>query len=381
MIFKLSCKVSVAFCHTIRDENGLCCTIFCLGGHISPIFSKLFQKLLGVFTAWCKIRRNHVEVLTVTIDTLFDNALLNQEIGGYVYAIIENETATIKTAGQASPELAMSENLHFDIASLSKLVVTTRIMQLVEDEEIDLDTPVQDILESFRIAHITVEDLLLHRSGFNPSVSKKYLESKQLIKTSIMHAYDWQEANYHTMTYSCINFIILGWIIEALDGSLDHSLNEHVLKPLGMHDTTFNPVSTPLIVPSEIHPTRGLICGTVHDETAASLDGISGNAGLFSTIHDLIAFTNGYLQKTILTPETIDIIVDTNQELRSLGWNLHLYEGQPYLFHTGFTGPAIIMDLNRGRALIILTNRTFPSRSNTAFIETRLKIYDAFLGM
>lgn len=337
--------------------------------------------MLGVFAAWCKIRRNHVEVLTVTIDTLFDNAITNQEIGGYVYAIIENETVTIKTAGQATPDLAMTERLHFDIASLSKLVVTTRIMQLVEDEEIGLDTPVQDILESFMMAHITIEDLLLHRSGFNPSVSKKYLESQQLIKTSIMLGYDWQESNYHTMTYSCINFIIIGWIIEVLDGSLDQSLNEHVLKPLGMHETTFNPSITPFIVPSEIHPARGLICGTVHDETAAALGGISGNAGLFSTIHDLVAFTNGYLQKTILTPETIDIMADTNQDLRSLGWNLHLYQGKPYLFHTGFTGPAIIMDLKRGRALIILTNRTFPSRSNTAFIETRLKIYDAFLGM
>lgn len=267
----------------------------------------------------------------------------------------------------------------FDIASLTKLFTSTRILQLMEKGKLNLNDNVKIHLPLFQNKNITIKDCLLHRSGFKPSPSKRYQMQRQEIINSIMEGDDFKESDYLSTQYSCINFIILGLIIESLDKTdLDQSFNRYIFDPLKMSDTSFNPKQRNLCAPTEINQKRGLIQGIVHDQTAFAMGGVAGNAGLFSTLDDLIKFSKALMNNIILNEETIDLLFKTNVEKRSLGWNI-FKENPQVLYHTGFTGPSITFDRENRKIFIVLTNRTFPHRNNTKFLNIRDEIIEDFL--
>ena len=95
-----------------------------------------------------------------------------------------------------------------------------------------------------------------------------------------------------TVIYSCMGYILLGRILEKICGEpLDKIVQRLVLDPLGMKDTCYCPAEGRVCVSTEKEKTSDdYICGHVHDENAHSIGGVSGNAGLFSTLDDCIQF-------------------------------------------------------------------------------------------
>lgn len=180
------------------------------------------------------------------------------------------------------------------------------------------------------------------------------------------------------MVYSDLNFILLGMIIEKVDEeSLDKSLKTHVFEPLEMNNTGYCLNENKRnFVPTEKTDKRGLIQGEVHDETAYMLNGVSGNAGLFSTIGDLKNFCIMYLQKgkykgkTIIPSDMIDTLFNYNFMGRTLGWQ-RWNKNSKTLWHTGFTGTSIALDLDHSTFFICLTNRVNPTRKNQKWINVR----------
>ena len=112
------------------------------------------------------------------------------------------------------------------------------------------------------------------------------------------------ELNHETGTkisYSDLNYIMLGEIVELLSGM---PLNEYAKKilfePLEMKDTCYNPSDKERCAPTEIRDDetyRGLVRGAVHDETAYAMGGVAGHAGVFSTVKDMSHFIQMILGK------------------------------------------------------------------------------------
>lgn len=303
-------------------------------------------------------------------------------IPGITLSIITKDTSFIDVYGLSKyPDTPLRDDAVYDIASLTKMFTTTRILQLIEDNQLTFDTPIKDILPDFKEETIQIKHCLLHRSGMLPSVRGRYTMNHDEMVTSILNCDDWVNPVDTKMDYSCINYLILGLVIEALDTSLNESISKNILQPLHMVDTQYNPQDTGRFVPTEITDARGLISGVVHDETAHNFGGVAGNAGLFSTIADLNQFVKSYLgfETPVLSQETIKLLNQTNVDMRSYGWNLHPYRGKNYLFHTGFTGPSILLDLDNQAGFIILTNRIHPKREDTGYLKRRLELFDAFL--
>jgi CubicO group peptidase (beta-lactamase class C family) len=151
------------------------------------------------------------------------------------------------------------------------------------------------------------------------------------------------------------------------------------------------------IAPTEIGGSmnRGLIHGTVHDENTFFLGGVSSHAGLFSTAEDLAVLSqmllnNGiYHHQRFFKPTTI-LEWTTPQNippgsLRALGWDTPSLKGSsagdhfsPGSFgHTGFTGTSIWIDPQRNIAIILLTNRVYPTRERTGIYQVRRDFYNA----
>ncbi|KMO59556.1 beta-lactamase, partial [Lacticaseibacillus rhamnosus] len=170
---------------------------------------------------------------------------------------------------------------------------TTRILQLLLAGKIQLDQPIGSLVSGLRYPQLTIEQLMLHRSGLPADVPHAHALDRagliQAVKTMAAVA-----PPDTTTLYSDLNFILLGWAIAAVDGSLAASLHQHVFEPLGMPATGYCPQA---VAPSDFVPTEnvsergGVLRGTVHDHKAFLLDGVSGHAGLFSTLGDLTTFT------------------------------------------------------------------------------------------
>ena len=192
-----------------------------------------------------------------------------------------------------------------------------------------------------------------------------------------------------------MGYILLGKLLERLTGEpLDALAEERIFRPLGMEWTRYNPPAEwtdkcaatedsnnfeKRMVDYQPHKWReGVIVGEVHDENAHFLGGVSGNAGLFSTATDIAKFCQMLINggDNVLRPESIEQMAAIHttglNESRGIGW-IVLEDGS--LYHTGFTGTSIRVNLERKLYAILLTNRVHPDASLTGIADFRSKFY------
>lgn len=307
-------------------------------------------------------------------------------------------------------KLPMLEGTLFDLASLTKPIATaTSVMILKDRGNIDLHQDIQTYLPDFTRKEISIFNLLTHTSGL-PAWKPLYLEVKAPIspfrKRGIYNHDDKEVVNYLSnipldyetgskVVYSCLGYILLGKMIQNMTGSgLDEFAKKEIFDPLGMKNTLFNPpdnrkeecVATEDSNSFEKRMTNyrdhkwreGVIVGEVHDENAHFLGGVAGNAGLFSTATDLMKFSKMLIDggNDILSPESVNMIsaIQTSglNESRGIGWII-LPDGT--LYHTGFTGTAIWINLEHNISATLLTNRVHPDATKEGIIEFRQNFY------
>jgi len=281
---------------------------------------------------------------------------------------------------------AMRPDTIFDLASLTKLFTGVATTQLADRGRIRLDAPVAEYLPEFAAngkQGITVEQLLTHTSGLQPEVSLWKLPPDQRIP-SVMNLAP-QHPPGSGYEYSDPNFIALGVLVSRVSGKpLDQVVHERIAAPLGMRDTGYNPPPSKLhrIAATEFQttPPRGMIRGQVQDENAWSLGGVAGEAGMFSTAHDLAvlgqALLNGgtYRGHRILSPErTRQLLSNHNQRFpgnaHGLGfeldqrWYMAGLSSPATAGHTGFSGTSLVLDPKSRSIAVLLTNRVHPTRT------------------
>lgn len=278
-------------------------------------------------------------------------------------------------------KIPVNSDTLYDLASLTKVVCTTTlILKLIEENYFTLDTPVANIIPEFKYPNVTIKHLLTHTSGLisDDKEYKNCLNANEIWEFTLNRPLVCETGS--KVEYSDFGYIILGKVIEHFKISIEEYAKEVIFKPLGMASTCFNPHLKGLIsrcAASEFTPNRGLIRGIVHDGKAFKLDGLSGNAGLFSNIKDLTKFVRMILDDgyPVLKKDSIDLFkkcyTENLNESRTLGWifsdkNSTVGEvcSDCSLWHTGFAGGSIYIDFVRKCSIIILTNRVHPSRDN-----------------
>lgn len=308
-------------------------------------------------------------------------------IPGYNMAIVTPDDEYVRTYGyrQLVPEKkpATRETL-YDLASLSKVVSTnTCILKLMEAGELTLDTTIHSIVPEIVNPNYTVFDCMTHTTGLPPGIAGyKTMTDEEFMHTLYTIEPDPKKAG--TIVYSDINYLYLGLVVDRLKGSLKDFARETVFEPLGMTHTCYCPEEKDNVAATEVTEQRGVICGVVHDGTNFRMGGTGGNAGVFSTIDDLMKFARMMMDddNRFLNAHTREMLrtcyADKGQDRRSLGWILSTtkssmgYEFSEHtLYHTGFTGGSMLIDLDRKLAFIILCNRVHPSRDNSSILEYR----------
>jgi CubicO group peptidase (beta-lactamase class C family) len=312
----------------------------------------------------------------------------------------------------------MTADTVFDLASLTKLFTATVVMRLVELERLALDEPVGDYLPSYcggDRSRVTIRQLLTHTSGLPAEIFfwRDFPDVASRRQAVLEQPLEAEPGTRHR--YSCVGYITLGLLMEDLLGQpLDHIVDELVCRPLGLTQTGYRPLSG--LSPKEADTAKRAIAatemrpitwtrrhdaadpdprGVVHDENAASLDGVSGNAGLFAPVRDLVTFgrvlldglstdsaPTGGRRRELSTPLGLSAAgvrelvrpqlppgIDPGYQ-SGLGFRIDdpsfmgtLVGSQRAYGHTGFTGTSIVLDEQRDVVLVLCTNRVHPNRT------------------
>ena len=318
--------------------------------------------------------------------------IVKEEAYGYAAQYTDDEFTEMNNP------IPMSKETIFDLASISKLFTTTAAMTLYEDGAFKLDDPVAKYIPEFAAngkESVTIEQLMTHTSGFKPWIPLYTIEGDREDRLEYVFNYPLQSEPGSEYTYSDLNMITLGALIERLSGMrLDEYVKNEITNPLDMKDTMYNPPAElkDRIAATEYQPwtNRGLVWGEVHDESAWSLDGVAGHAGVFSTASDLAKFAHMFLMEgryggtRILQPETVKLLTENRipefpGDDHGLGWELQqgwfmdALSESTTLGHTGYTGTSIVVSPTNQTIAILLTNRVHPTRETVSTSPTRRK--------
>ncbi|WP_061579286.1 serine hydrolase domain-containing protein [Saccharococcus caldoxylosilyticus] len=300
---------------------------------------------------------------------------------------------------ESKQPIPMRKDTIFDLASISKLFTTAAAMKLYEQGKFSLDDPVAKYIPEFAQngkEKVTIRQLMTHTSGLAAWIPLYKMGTNREDRLQMVFAQPLEHPPGTTYTYSDLNMITLGALVERLSGlRLDQFVYKYITKPLGMNDTMYNPPPQlkTRIAATEYQPWtgRGLVWGEVHDENAWALDGVAGHAGVFSTAHDLAIFASMFLQngkygdKRILQPETVRLLME-NQipqfpgDDHGLGWELaqgwymDALSESTTLGHTGYTGTSIVVSPNNHVIAILLTNRVHPTRNTVSTNPLRRQV-------
>lgn len=301
----------------------------------------------------------------------------------------------------------LTVDTHHDIASVTKIVgTTTALLRLVSERLVGLDDEVWRYLPGFAggdKSTVTVRMLLTHRAGLWEWQPLYLAAGEQGDAFGFVQRLPLRYRPESGRHYSDLGFILLGEIVSVVTGErLQDALATLVTEPLGLHATRFGrpagpaatssfgdqaemamidtgvpyPVSRidtgrPFAVPYRSAEFAGWrlspITGEANDGNAFhALGGISGHAGLFSTLDDLLTFASALADyeshDALWRPEVArEFFTADPADGQALGFRRYTLElgGETVevLGHPGFVGCAVGFAPGRGIALALASNR------------------------
>jgi CubicO group peptidase (beta-lactamase class C family) len=314
---------------------------------------------------------------------------------GCVMGLIEGNSRDVRAFGKCTYENGsrVSETSIYDVASLTKTIVTATLMHgLIDDGRCALADPVCRHIPEFA-ANGKDGVLIEHLMSYTVELASPYVDDWKGDTTlwsfaellPLFCAAPLKATPGESYLYTDATAILLGELVRRIAGAdLDVLAGQRIFLPLEMSDSTLDPASRnkDRIVPTGYRPDRTMLWGIPNDEKAqvAYASGVqSGLAGLFSTVPDILSwigmiFADGRANGCkILSPRAIELVTRDyypGKSFRSaLGWgdgktyqSLNGAGGESILAKGGYTGCFMVGDVRTKKAVVLLSNRVYPAR-------------------
>jgi CubicO group peptidase (beta-lactamase class C family) len=273
----------------------------------------------------------------------------------------------------------------FQVGSITKVLTTTLLMQLFDEDKLDLDAPVRRYLPEFRLADddaaatITVRQLMCHTAGFEGDLFTDTGRGDDCLEKYVATLSGTAQlfAPGEMFSYNNAGFCVLGRIVEVLrDRPFDACLREHLFAPLGLTHAATGADEAILhrAAIGHIQPTPD-----ADPQPAPVWSLVRSNAPAGSALamrpRDLLAFAQMHLDGGKAADGTAVLGADSAMAMRQrqvtlprlglmgdawgLGWELFDWPGGPVIGHDGGTiGQAAMLRIVPGRdvAVALLTN-------------------------
>lgn len=407
--------------------------------------ANLFNKELRLRFLPAKAVQINAQVVKSRVDSIVNEAI---EAGAFPGcrvlvaikgAVIFNESYGYHTYKK---RIRVQEHDVYDLASVTKISgPLPLIIKACDKGLMDLDEPFylywpdwkQRLFHRSNKEEMTLREVLAHQARLSPYInyypelmedgryrnrffdinsSKKfslridehlYLSTafKKRVYKAIRQSPLLDDAKYK---YSGLSYMLYPELLENIfDEDYESLLYSQIYSRLGASSLCYKPIGKiddSRLVPTEYdrHFRQQQLKGLVHDEAAAVMGGVSGNAGLFASAGDLAKLMQLYLQKgtyggeRYFSEETVEeftkVQFPENENRRGAGFDKPLFGNDTLSIkesypapgvsassygHSGFTGTFVWIDPEYEMVYIFLSNRVYPTRDNPLIYQMNVR--------
>jgi CubicO group peptidase (beta-lactamase class C family) len=286
---------------------------------------------------------------------------------------------------------AVNEHTVFDLASVTKLLATTRLIARAVDEgSIRLDECPWPSWPGVTVAHALRHDggLVAHRPFFEAARARSVAGLRQGhdVVVDAVFATAPAAAPGEKTVYSDLGFIALGELLSTRrDRRLEDQLVDVVpagsgLRFVRLSDDGYHP-ALPYVAPTERCPwRRRVVQGQVHDDNAYAMGGVGGHAGLFGSVVDVEVAALTLLdevqgQSTLSSWARVSGPRGLGFDKATPGGSTADVLGPRTVGHLGFTGTSMWLDpdLDGGAVFVLLANTVHPARADVVVRSRALR--------
>ncbi|OKL62779.1 hypothetical protein UA08_01859 [Talaromyces atroroseus] len=361
--------------------------------------------------------------LNKDFEQLVQATLEKWHVPGMSVSVVEGDYTWAEGYGIASmPSTPVTPSTLFYAGSTTKAFTGAMMGMLVEDNDtypqVQWDTPVSQLIrddfvlsDEYATQHITIEDILSHRSGLPPhDQAYGHHLSRGVAVREIVRQIRHLPLTAQPRTrfqYCNLMFVVASHVIETLTGKwLGDSLAQRIWTPLDMNATFF---SLEDAQHAKEHLAHGYAYSPGHggsDENGyrevgwMSVDEVSGAGSVITNVLDYAKWARSLMRKTpplskqvhkaIWEPRTL--IPGSEEEEKkqpytgpmayALGWSTGVYQGYQFYEHTGGMnafGAELILFPDLQYSVALLANTA--STSNFAAKKIAFHLIDEKLGV
>ena len=384
------------------------------------IGKKIMTEKINILSYSEPITVGFKETVSKKIDSIVEYAIMENMMPG-AQVLVSKNSKIIHEKGYGNFRYSKSNKVTtetiYDLASLTKILVTTPLMmKLVHEKKIKINDKIGSLIPRYsdsNKSNLTIKELLSGyaglvpwipfysetldnslkprkelytfkpKDGFNLKVAPN-LYLKESYRDSIFEKIKTSPISDEKVKYSDLAFLILQEYIESeYQGNLDQIIKKNLFNEISIN-LTYNPsnvISTKYITPTEIdnYFRHKEIHGYVHDMAASMLGGIAGHAGLFGSAIEVAKMMQLFLQEGVygnlkfLNKEIVDLFNTCHyceyENRRGLGFDKPQIEGDgptcgclsnKSFGHSGWTGTYTWADPETDIVYVFLSNRSYP---------------------
>jgi|TARA_B110000967_G_scaffold132906_1_gene135704 D-alanyl-D-alanine carboxypeptidase len=254
------------------------------------------------------------DINKLKIDSLFDSLAINNEYMGTISIFKKNQEIYSRSTGFADikNDVLSNNKTRYRIGSISKTFTAVLIMQLVEENKLNLNDKLSEYFPEIKLSnHITIEQLLTHRSGIYNFTDIKDYESWMENPITNIELIDKINENKRRFKpnkkfeYSNSNYFLLSLIIEKIEGeTFKKVLENKIIKPFKLSQTYCCSNEQGNDIAKSYYKTDNFW----QEATSTDLRITSGAGGVVSTANDVNKFFNLLANHKIISEQSLDLM-------------------------------------------------------------------------
>jgi CubicO group peptidase (beta-lactamase class C family) len=207
---------------------------------------------VGSSASWSQLSQPEGPTDPAELETFFDGFVEEHDVAGAVVAVVKDgELFFLKGFGYADAENGVPvdpDTTLFPLASVTKLLTWTAVMQLSERGMVNLDIDVNtyldfDIPDTYPGQPVTLKHLMAHTAGFEQQMYGMFPSDLR----DVLPMGEWLADNIpgrvfppgEVTAYSNYGTALAGYIVERMSGVAYHEyIERYILEPLGMEYAT-----------------------------------------------------------------------------------------------------------------------------------------------